>query len=123
MSDDFQREWHFYLSDMIEFAEKVLTYTKGLDQAGFVENELTYDATLRNLELIGEAATHIPNEVRNAHPEIPWRMIIATRNRLIHGYLGIDDDTLWSIIQDDVPELLPVLAALKTEAGKSGTDL
>lgn len=122
MSDDFQREWHFYLNDMIEFAEKVLTYTKGLDQAGFLENELTYDATLRNLELIGEAATHIPNEVRNAHPEIPWRMIIATRNRLIHGYLGIDDDTLWSIIQDDVPELLPVLEALKTEAGKTETD-
>lgn len=123
MSDDFQREWHFYLSDMIEFAGKVLTYTKGLDQAEFVENELTYDATLRNLELIGEAATHIPDEVRNAHPEIPWRMIIATRNRLIHGYLGIDEDTLWSIIQDDVPELLPVLEALRTEAGKIGTDL
>lgn len=123
MSNDFQREWRFYLNDMIEFAEKVLTYTKGLNQAGFLENELTYDATLRNLELIGEAATHIPDEVRNAHPEIPWRMIIATRNRLIHGYLGIDDDTLWSIIQDDVPELLPVLEALRTEAGKTGTDL
>lgn len=123
MSDDFQREWHFYLSDMIEFAEKVLTYTKGLDQAGFVQNELIYDATLRNLELIGEAATHIPDNVRNARPEIPWRMIVATRNRLIHGYLGIDDDTLWSIIQDDVPELLPVLEALKTETGKTGTDL
>jgi uncharacterized protein with HEPN domain len=123
VSDDFQREWHFYLNDMIEFAEKVLTYTKGLDQAGFLESELTYDATLRNLELIGEAGTHIPDEVRNAHPEIPWRMIIATRNRLIHGYLGIDDDTLWSIIQDDVPALLPVLEALRTEAGKSGADL
>jgi len=79
----------------------------------FVASSLTYDATLRNLELIGEAATHIPDGVRAAHPEIPWRMIIATRNRLIHGYLGIDDDTLWSIIQDDVPELLPLLKALK----------
>lgn len=120
MSDDFQREWRFYLNDMIEFAGKVLTYTEGLDQAGFVANELTYDATLRNLELIGEAATRIPDEVRNAHREIPWRMIIATRNRLIHGYLGIDDDTLWSIIQDDVPELLPLLGALRAEAVKSG---
>jgi uncharacterized protein with HEPN domain len=79
----------------------------------FVASSLTYDATLRNLELIGEAATHIPDGARAAHPEIPWRMIIATRNRLIHGYLGRDDDTLWSIIQDDVPELLPLLKALK----------
>ncbi|MCG5496028.1 DUF86 domain-containing protein [Ectothiorhodospira variabilis] len=105
MSDARQREWRFYLDDMIDFAGKVFAYTDGLDQAGFVANALTYDATLRNLELIGEAATHIPDGVRVAHPEIPWRMIIATRNRLIHGYLGIDDDTLWSIIRDDLPDL------------------
>ena len=115
MSDSSQREWRFYLDDMVEFAGKVLEYTEGLDQDGFVHNGLTYDATLRNLELIGEAATHVPHEIRDAHPEIPWRMIIATRNRLIHGYLGIDDDTLWSIIQDDVTELLPLLEAIKTE--------
>ena len=116
MSDASQREWRFYLDDMIDFAGKVLAYTDGLDQAGFVASGLTYDATLRNLDLIGEAATHITDEVRAAHSEIHWRMIIATRNRLIHGYLGIDDDTLWSIIQDDVPELLPLLKALKNEA-------
>jgi uncharacterized protein with HEPN domain len=115
MSDASQREWRFYLDDMIDFSGKVLAYTDGLDQAGFVTSGLTYDATLRNLELIGEAATHIPDKVRTVHPEIPWRMIIATRNRLIHGYLGIDDDTLWSIIQDDVPGLLPLLKALKNE--------
>ena len=116
MSDARQREWRFYLEDMVDFAGKVLAYTYGFDQAGFVASGITYDATLRNLEVIGEAATHIPDIIRAAHPEIPWRMIIATRNRLIHGYLGIDDDTLWSIIRDDVPELLPLLQALKTEA-------
>ncbi|MDK9706409.1 MAG: DUF86 domain-containing protein [Desulforhopalus sp.] len=98
---------------MINFAGKVLAYTDGLYQTGFAASGLTCDATLRNLELIGEAATHIPDQVRAAHPEIPWRMIIATRNRLIHGYLGIDYDTLWSIIRDDVPELLLMFNALK----------
>lgn len=116
MSDANQREWRFYLDDMIDFAGKVLAYTDGLDQAGFVASRLTFDATLRNLELIGEAASHIPDDVRAAHPEIPWRMIIATGNRLAHGYLGIDADTLWSIIRDDVPELLPLLQAVKNEA-------
>lgn len=107
MSDSAQREWRFYLDDMIGFAEKVMTYTAGLDQESFLASGLTYDATVRNLELIGEAATHVPDEVRAAQPQIPWRLIIATRNRLIHGHLGIDDDTLWSVIQTDIPSLLP----------------
>lgn len=110
------REWRFYLDDMIGFAEKVLLYTDGLDQQKFVESGLNYDATLRNLELIGEAATRIPVNVRDSTPEIPWRQIIATRNRLIHGYLGIDNDTLWSIIQSDIPVLLTRLAHLKSQA-------
>jgi len=63
--------------------------------------------------LIGEAATHIPAEIRAANPQIPWRQIIATRNRLIHGYLGIDDDTLWSIVEADIPALLLALRALR----------
>jgi uncharacterized protein with HEPN domain len=100
------REWRFYVEDMIAFASKCLAYTEGMDQYSFVSSALTYDATLRNLELIGEAATRLPDEVRAAHPEIPWRMMIATRNRLIHAYLGIDNDTVWSIIQDDLPELI-----------------
>ncbi|WP_276679165.1 DUF86 domain-containing protein [Nitrosomonas europaea] len=62
--------------------------------------------------MIGEAATHIPDDIRSAHPDIPWRMIIATRNRLIHGYLGIDNDTIWSIIQDEIPKLLRQLTAM-----------
>ena len=113
MSDSAQREWRFYIDDMIGFAEKVIAYSQGLDQDGFVRSGLNYDATVRNLELIGEAATHIPDDVRQANPQIPWRLIIAARNRLIHGYLGIDNDTLWSIIGSDIPALLPQLIALR----------
>ncbi len=113
MSDSVPREWRFYLDDMIGFAEKVMAYTEGFDQASFVNSGLNYDATVRNLELIGEAATHLPESIRLAHPQIPWRLIIATRNRLIHGYLGIDNDTLWSIIQTDIPALLPQLRKLR----------
>ncbi|HZY65608.1 MAG TPA: DUF86 domain-containing protein [Rubrobacteraceae bacterium] len=112
------REWRFYIDDMIGFAEKVLSYTEGMDRAAFMASGITYDAVLRNLELIGEAATRVPDEVREAHPEIPWRMIVATRNRLIHAYLvhaylGIDDDIIWSIIRDDIPSLLAALKKLK----------
>jgi uncharacterized protein with HEPN domain len=86
MSESATCKWRFYLDDMISFAEKALSYTDGFDQQGFDASGLNYDATVRNLELIGEAATHIPDAIRQNNPQIPWRMIIATRNRLIHGY-------------------------------------
>ena len=110
-----EREWRFYIEDMIGCIEKVIAYSDGFDQSEFVTSGLNYDATLRNLELIGEAATHIPDKIRKAKQEIPWRQLIATRNRFIHGYLGIDNDTLWSIIKDDIPILLPALQKLKSQ--------
>lgn len=110
-----KREWRFYMNDMIGFAEKVLAYTEGLDQEAFVSSDLTYDATIRNLALIGEAAARIPESVRECYPEIPWRLVIATRNRLIHAYLGIDNDTVWSIIQENVPALLATLKHIQTQ--------
>lgn len=111
----FEREWRFYIDDMRRFAGDVQDYTRGLDQAGFVAATMIYDATARKLELIGEAATHIPDTVRLANPAIPWRLIIATRNRLIHAYLGVDDDTLWSIIRDDIPVLVNELNRMEIE--------
>ncbi|MDP3824151.1 MAG: DUF86 domain-containing protein [Burkholderiales bacterium] len=69
------REWRFYVEDMLVFCGKVGAYTQGLDRASFAADPM------------------------------PWRLVIAVRNRLIHGYLGIDDDTLWSTIQDDLAPL------------------
>lgn len=106
------REWRFYVEDMLAFCDKVMAYTAGLDRASFATDAMRYDATLRNLELIGEAATHVPTEVRAAAAHVPWRLVIAVRNRLIHGYLGIDDDTLWSIVRDDVAPLRDALVQL-----------
>lgn len=114
MSDE--REWRFYLADMVGFCEKVLAYTDGLTLQNFEVDSLRFDATVRNLELIGEAARNIPEPIRASTPHIPWRMVIATRNRLIHGYLGIDNDTLWSIVQDDVPGLLAQLKSFQSQA-------
>ena len=94
MSEAAPRARHFSVADTIGFAERVLAYTAGFDQASFVANTPRYDATVRNPELLGEAATHLPRAVRQANPQVPRRMTIARRNRLMHGYLGIDDDPL-----------------------------
>lgn len=99
------REWRFYVEDMVAFCNKVLTYTQAIDRSSFEADVMRYDAVLRNLELIGEAATHVPADVRAVASDVPWRMVIALRNRLIHGYLGIDNDTVWSIVQGDLAPL------------------
>ena len=114
-----ERAWNLYINDMLEFSRRVILYTDGFDQDRFVTSGLNYDATLRNLELIGEAANQLPEEIRATMPQIQWRQIIATRNRIAHAYLGLDNDTLWSIIREDVPVLL--LQLEKVVAGK--TDL
>lgn len=113
MSEPMEREWRFYVTDMIGFAEKVVAYTDGLDQQKFVASGLNYDATVHNLILLGEAATHIPEHVCTFASEIDWRQIIGTRNRLIHGYLGINNDIVWDIIKNEVPALVEQLYALK----------
>jgi uncharacterized protein with HEPN domain len=113
MSEQTDREWRFYIEDMIGFCERVQSFTKGISREDFVTEPMCYDATVRNIELIGEAATHVPPSIRQAAENVPWRMVIATRNQLIHGYAGIDDDILWSIIETDIPALLQELQALR----------
>ena len=116
-----ERHWHFYVRDMLEFCERVLDYTEGLDQETFKLSPLVYDATLRNIQLIGEAATHIPSEVQESHSAIPWRSIVGVRNRLAHAYLHVSDVVIWSIIKDAIPNLLPELRRL-LESSQQGSE-
>ncbi len=94
MSDSREQErpWSFYVQDMLDLAETVVGYTSGLDAAAFIADRRTYDATLRNIQLIGEAANHVPEYVRQAYPSIPWHAMIGARNRLAHAYLHTSDD-------------------------------
>ena len=95
--------------------ERVAQYTAGLSREQFERNRLVYDATLRNLELLGEAARHVPDEARARAPDIPWRRIVAVRNVLIHGYLGIDNDIIWDIVRNEVEKLQLALGKLEAE--------
>ena len=107
-----ERDSTLYLRDMVEFCERVMAYTAGFDLPALLADRMRYDATLRNLELIGEAATHVPNELRARAPELPWRLITGTRNRLAHGYLGIEAETVWLIATGNVPRLRDQLIVL-----------
>lgn len=107
-----ERDQALYLRDMVEFCERVIAYTAGFDLPALLSDRMRYDATLRNLELIGEAATHVPEHLRDRAPGLPWRQIIGTRNRLAHAYLGLEPETVWLIVSASVPRLRDQLVAL-----------
>ena len=77
-----------------------------------MNDKRTFDATLRKIEVLGLAASHVPEDVRQAYPHIEWRQIVATRNFLAHAFSGIDADIIWGIVQNDVPTLIPQLQKL-----------
>ena len=97
------------------FCERVLHFTSGMDKSTFLADRRTYDAVLRNLELLGEAARNIPDSVRDAHLGIPWKAIIGMRNRLAHAYMSVDDEVIWNMICDHVPVLLRALRRISLD--------
>ena len=85
-----ERDVRIYLADMLEFSESVLVYTAGHDLESLGSDAMRLDATLRKLSPIGEAAMRVPDDIRALAPSIPWRKIVATRNRLMHAYKGTE---------------------------------
>lgn len=106
------RDYRLYLEDMPTSALKVIRYAKGMTLQDFLADERTFDAVVRNLEVIGEAAKHVPDDLRQTYSAVEWRRIAGLRDVLIHGYLGLEDETLWDIVQNEMPALLEHLKVI-----------
>ena len=105
------RDWFLYLEDIETGCKKVIRYTDGFSFDEFLLDEKTFDAVLRNLEIIGEAVKHIPAEVRERNPNTSWREIAGMRNFIAHVYFALDLEVLWNVIQVEIP---PLLKAIRT---------
>ena len=99
------REIRDYLLDIKNECEYLLNKSKNLSYDEFIQNEELKRAFVRSLEIIGEAAKHIPKEIRNRYSQIKWKSIIGIRNKLIHEYFGVDYRVLWKTIIERIPEL------------------
>jgi uncharacterized protein with HEPN domain len=100
------------LRQMLDAAQKVQRHTAGRQRSDLDADELLALAVVRLLEIIGEAAKRVPDDVRASSPTLPWRSIGRTRDRLIHGYDSVDLDIVWSIVQSDIPPLVAELERL-----------
>jgi uncharacterized protein with HEPN domain len=108
-----------YVRDMLESAEKALRFVEGMGFEAFNQDEKTVYAVIRALEIIGEAVRKIPQDFLEAYPEIPWREIAGTRDKLIHDYFGVNLSVVWRTVQEDLPILVKQLMKLLDDFNQS----
>lgn len=104
-----RRDWRLRVVDMLDAAEMAMSLAAGLSRAGFLDDRVLVDASIKNITVVGEAATHVPAEVSERWPEIPWRDIRDMRNFIVHEYFGVNPDVLWGTVTEDLPAIVPVL--------------
>jgi uncharacterized protein with HEPN domain len=103
------RDSRLFVDDMITACEKIQRFVARRPRGAFEADEQAFDAVLKNLEVIGEAAKRLPAEIRDAHPEIAWRDIAGLRDIIVHEYFGLDRDIVWDVVENRVPVLLAQL--------------
>lgn len=93
------------IEDMLDSIARIEQYISGLDGETFLNDQKTADAVVRNLEVIGEAASRIPETTQSQYPAVEWRKIVGLRNRIVHEYFGVDLEIVWEILQKDLADL------------------
>jgi uncharacterized protein with HEPN domain len=100
-----ERSRKLFLCDIIESIEYIDKFIEGLTYDSFITDEKTKSAVVRKIEVMGEAAKNLSPEFTLKHKDIPWSLIARMRDKMIHGYFGVDYDMIWKTIHDDYPEL------------------
>lgn len=94
-----------YLRHILDAIEQIESYLDGISVDQFQKTKLIQDGVLRQLEIMGEASRYLSDDIRQDHPEVPWRQIVGLRNRVIHAYFSVNTEIIWEITQDDLPSI------------------
>jgi uncharacterized protein with HEPN domain len=106
------RDWRFRVRDILAAVRAIERYTRGMSFEEFAADARTIDAVVRNLMTIGESTRWIPEPIKEAHREVPWRTMRGVRNVVVHEYFGVDSGVLWETVRTDLPPLAPMLEAI-----------
>ena len=104
-----KREYKDYVNDIIDSINDIQQFIGAQSFDAFVKDRKTYNAVIRSIEIIGEAAKNIPESIKKNNNDLPWKQMVGMRDKLIHGYFGIDNEILWKTVQVDIPSLLPII--------------
>ena len=107
-----------YIKDILEYMERAERHIRDLNYEQFLKDDKTCDAVIRCIEVIGEAAKNIPDEIRNKYSSIPWRDIAGMRDKLIHGYFTVDFETVWLVVKEEIPKLKPMITKVLEDLEK-----
>jgi uncharacterized protein with HEPN domain len=107
------RSVQLYVHDFLISCDKIFRYTTDFSFESFIEDERTFDAVVRNLQLIGEAVKNLPDDLCDRYPEVEWRKIAGLRNILVHAYFTIEDEIIWDVVQTKIPGLRAEIARIQ----------
>ncbi len=106
------RSWKDRVQDILDAISEIQKFTRGMNYEAFRKDEKTVRSVELNFIIIGEAASQIPEEIEEQHSEIPWSLMRAMRNRIVHVYFNVDEKLMWDTVQNDLPPLITQLQKL-----------
>lgn len=107
-----KRNVTLYVRDIVQNMQDAEEFIQGMSYDQFVADKKTFNAVVRSIEVIGEAAKHVPESVRSKYPAVPWKEMAGMRDKVIHFYFGVDREAVWLVAKERIPAIKPLIVRI-----------